>query len=414
MLVVSLLFLYMLFVTVVSGDAILNGMRSSTVRGEGRMPLTACAFAGLTAACVYAQLWSLFAAVSTAAVTLWLALCVLLALRKRRALADAVRAAGRTRGAILFLFLFFLFAYAASHGYAHTDTGLYHAQAIRWVEEAGAVRGPGNPHNRLAYNSAAFPMTAFFGFSFALTLKLSAGCMMLVALWPLCLLFRDRNRASRRVFWLTAAAVLAVVLPFLIRNVILSVYLIYPYPGLDLFDVPWKIPAEVAVQDAMEIGIYGRTVADAVTVFPLGLWICSWWESLQLSDRLVLIADLVALAGWILLAVRGMAAGRRKKPLPEELSYLPLMAALYASLLLWFLAAPLMRYGFAFVRLPAWISAGMRFAAAAATTAGKESPPCGNALCCSHGAADLLQRRASGMGRVPGVPPVLPRDAGGL
>ena len=302
MLVVSLLFLYMLFVTVVSGDAILNGMRSSTVRGEGRMPLTACAFAGLTAACVYAQLWSLFAAVSTAAVTLW----------------------------------------------------------------------------------------------------------------PLCLLFRDRNRASRRVFWLTAAAVLAVVLPFLIRNVILSVYLIYPYPGLDLFDVPWKIPAEVAVQDAMEIGIYGRTVADAVTVFPLGLWICSWWESLQLSDRLVLIADLVALAGWILLAVRGMAAGRRKKPLPEELSYLPLMAALYASLLLWFLAAPLMRYGFAFVRLPAWISAGMRFAAAAATTAGKESPPCGNALCCSHGAADLLQRRASGMGRVPGVPPVLPRDAGGL
>ena len=45
---------------------------------------------------------------------------------------------------------------------------------------------------------------------------------------------------------LVAFAVLGVLVlfPFIYRNVILSGYLVYPYPELDLFDVEWKIPKE--------------------------------------------------------------------------------------------------------------------------------------------------------------------------
>lgn len=46
------------------------------------------------------------------------------------------------------------------------DTGLYHAQAIRWIEEYPVVPGLGNLHGRLAFNSAWFPANALFGFSF--------------------------------------------------------------------------------------------------------------------------------------------------------------------------------------------------------------------------------------------------------
>ena len=42
----------------------------------------------------------------------------------------------------------------------HVDTGLYHAQAIRWIEEYGVVCGLGNLHSRFAYNSAAFALCA--------------------------------------------------------------------------------------------------------------------------------------------------------------------------------------------------------------------------------------------------------------
>ena len=42
------------------------------------------------------------------------------------------------------------------------DTGLYHAQAIRWIEEYGVVPGLGNLHMRLAYNSAFMCLQALF------------------------------------------------------------------------------------------------------------------------------------------------------------------------------------------------------------------------------------------------------------
>ena len=46
----------------------------------------------------------------------------------------------------------------------HYDTGLYHAQAIHWIEEYGVVKGLGNIHVRLAYNSALFALSALYSF----------------------------------------------------------------------------------------------------------------------------------------------------------------------------------------------------------------------------------------------------------
>jgi hypothetical protein len=46
------------------------------------------------------------------------------------------------------------------------DTGLYHAQAIRWIETYRAVPGLGNLADRLAFNSAWFLPSALFSFSF--------------------------------------------------------------------------------------------------------------------------------------------------------------------------------------------------------------------------------------------------------
>ncbi len=48
----------------------------------------------------------------------------------------------------------------------NSDTGLYHAQAIHWIELFPAVPGLGNYHSRLAYNSNWFPLQAGFSFAF--------------------------------------------------------------------------------------------------------------------------------------------------------------------------------------------------------------------------------------------------------
>ncbi|MFA6082413.1 MAG: hypothetical protein WC773_03310 [Patescibacteria group bacterium] len=49
------------------------------------------------------------------------------------------------------------------------DTGLYHAQAIRWLEQFGTVPGLGNLHFRLAMSSGWFVSGALFSFSFLKT-----------------------------------------------------------------------------------------------------------------------------------------------------------------------------------------------------------------------------------------------------
>ena len=52
-----------------------------------------------------------------------------------------------------------VFASGPVKGY---DTGLYHAQAVRWINEYGVVPGLGNLHFRLAFNSAWLVFSSFF------------------------------------------------------------------------------------------------------------------------------------------------------------------------------------------------------------------------------------------------------------
>ena len=122
--------------------------------------------AGLLILNVYAQYFSLFAGVGIWANVLMcaFALAAAIALRKRihTFLKQKTEETGRGR-LLLYGFLVLLFAYGSSRGYMHYDTGLYHAQSIRWIEEYGVVPGLANLHSRFGYNSAAFALCALFG-----------------------------------------------------------------------------------------------------------------------------------------------------------------------------------------------------------------------------------------------------------
>ena len=132
-----------------------------------------CSIAGLAAATVYAQFWSLAGGIGAAANLVLCLLCLVPAIFlrpqlrhffERKALPPRSKLHLAKVTALCLLVLFF--AYAASHGYLHVDTGLYHAQSIRWAEEYGAVPGLALLHNRLGYNSAAFPLTALYSMKF--------------------------------------------------------------------------------------------------------------------------------------------------------------------------------------------------------------------------------------------------------
>ncbi|MDE7187935.1 MAG: hypothetical protein K2O13_10570, partial [Lachnospiraceae bacterium] len=176
MLSVTGIWLYMFLTTFLAGYGILQVLtRYIPYRVRHTDTYLLC---GLAAVTVYAQLFSLFGRVGLAANLLLLAVCLVILWHNRQELGRRLQEKWRRiqgnqsgvfeeRGRMVFIgFLFFLFAYGTSRGMIHYDTGLYHAQSIRWLEEYGAVKGLGNLHCRLAYNSSSFALSALYSMSF--------------------------------------------------------------------------------------------------------------------------------------------------------------------------------------------------------------------------------------------------------
>lgn len=311
------------------------------------------------------------------------------------------------------------------------DTGLYHAQAIRWVEEYGVVPGLGNLHMRLAYNSAFMPLQAlfslgwllgqslhslngffclaalFYAFStvrrgkdgcrtsdllkcvmavyvvqkrydisssgtdiaamllilyifvkwseyveqgerdgglygylclvsvFAATVKLSAASTAILSVYPLYFFIKERKG---KAILAHVAAGACILLPFLIRNVIISGYLVYPYGGLDLFQVDWKMDREVLSSDSLDIKMFARGLRSAAEYDnSLIGWIPGWFMKQSVGSR-VLIAAAVICIPVILYQLC-------KRFRDKEYAQAAFFGAGVVNLFFWFLTAPHMRYG---------------------------------------------------------------------
>ena len=164
---VSLIWIYMIITCYVTGYTVLKILalkRGYRIRRE-----SSYLYAGIVTVTVYAQFFSIFYKVGLLANLILLIICGICGWGFFRVFSDKLHTMRLTitpvkAGVVLLLFL--LFAYGTSTGIIHYDTGLYHAQSIRWIEEYGVIKGLGNLHSRLAYNSAAFCLSALYSFSF--------------------------------------------------------------------------------------------------------------------------------------------------------------------------------------------------------------------------------------------------------
>lgn len=454
MLSVAGIWLYMFFTTFSAGYGImqiLTGHIPYRVRHRDTY-----LFCGLAAVTVYAQFFSLFGRIGLAANLLLLLVCLGVLWRNRRELKgmllemrDSVRGSRAGRPLVL-AFLFFLFVYGTSRGIIHYDTSLYHAQSIRWLEEYGVVKGLGNLHCRLAYNSASFALSALYsmvflggqsyhcaagwlafllakvcmeiveqlragrlrvsGFArcmgiyylvnifdemispasdyfmvllafyivirwldlleeknkeifpyamlcvmgvFVMTVKLSAALIILLALYPACRLFQEKRWKETGIY--LALGILTAV-PFFVRNVLLSGWLVYPFTGIDLFDVAWKIPKGAADYDAREIQVWGRGYSD-VTRYGISMkeWLPDWFRALAGSDKL-LVAAAAAAVGILAAYAAGMAFGLWRR----RWDMLLVQVTMAGSFVFWICTSPLIRYGCVYVYLtPAVIFGGI-------------------------------------------------------
>lgn len=111
---------------------------------------------------------------------------------------------------------------------------------------------------------------------FSGTVKFSTVCLVLIVIWPAYHLIRNKNwkDISRYIF-----CGILILVPFLIRNYLISGWLLYPFDKIDLFDPLWKIPVEYLRHDADQIKVWGKCLYDVDKVdMPISQWLPIWWE----------------------------------------------------------------------------------------------------------------------------------------
>ncbi len=332
----------------------------------------------------------------------------------------------------------------------HYDTYLYHAQAIRWIEEFGIVKGIGNLHNRLAYNSAFMCLQALFSFSFifnpslhvvngfislffimyaalsnniinrrkialsdffkavtviyictnaqymsscqtddmalllftyvvtkwaemienkeenihsyaflciigvfAATVKISTVSLVLLAVYPIYLFIL--NKKYNNICKYVLGAIL-VAIPWFIRSVLISGYILYPYASIDLFNVPWKMKKEALIYDSMEISAWAKGIysASKANLSPLK-WIPLWFSEKELSKKLLIIIGIMSaffILGFLFGKLKAYKLSKNKEIFKEDGAKNTLYLYSVIALAFWFFTAPLYRYGCVFLMIP--------------------------------------------------------------
>ncbi|GAB3275789.1 membrane protein [Larkinella harenae] len=144
------------------------------------------------------------------------------------------------------------------------------------------------------------------------------------------------------------------VVPWLVRTTILSGYLLYPYPDLDLFSFDWKIPVERVRFEKDFVAFWAKFrilepyFDRSLLQTPAWEWIPAWWQHKEyyfLNKPTWLLAVLSPLI--VISHLRQPA--RRQRFLPYSLPYLVALI----GFLFWFLSAPEFRFGYAYI----WMSA---------------------------------------------------------
>lgn len=94
---------------------------------------------------------------------------------------------------------------------------------------------------------------------FTVTVKLSAAVILLLVLKPAVQLLREKRWKEIGLY---LGLGFGIALPWLIRGVLISGWLFYPFTFLDLFPVDWKIEKGYADCDSKEIQVFARLLYD--------------------------------------------------------------------------------------------------------------------------------------------------------
>lgn len=179
---------------------------------------------------------------------------------------------------------------------------------------------------------------------YAISVKLSAAVCIILVFWPVGRMIKMKKIGMIIVYIVWG---IAVVTPWLIRNVIISGYLLYPYPQIDLFDVDWKMPTSVLVYDSREIMVWGKGIFQVKEYgTPIWEWFPKWFME---TSPFIITLGIAGTIGCMSILFTNI----KRKNIDVKRDILKVYSVV--SIITWLLSAPLIRYGMVYLLIPVCI-----------------------------------------------------------
>lgn len=200
-----------------------------------------------------------------------------------------------------------------------------------------------------------FTYLSFFSV-FATTLKLSAATFVMLAIFPAWFLVKSKKWKK---IVLDIGIGILILLPWMIRSILISGYLVYPNASIDLFSFDWKMPASVLDYDRKEIIVWGREVKDVSSYSDSILkWFPTWINNQILRNKLLILVGLFSslvlcciLVALVCRLIKRYADERDKTS--GRLNIILLYSSILVGFLFWLFSSPLVRYGMIYLLIPA-------------------------------------------------------------
>ncbi|EMN79869.1 LIC_10190 family membrane protein [Leptospira interrogans] len=172
-----------------------------------------------------------------------------------------------------------------------------------------------------------------------------------LAIIPLCiliLLLIIRYKFDGKKLLIVISIIFLILLPWLIRNVILSGYLIYPFSAIDIFNFDWKVPLNAVVSEKLSITGWARNPGEGykeAAQMKFWEWFPIWWNTISKLNRLFIV---ISFLSPIFIFIYSLF-----KKIKIDFQTFAILFTSWIGVIFWILLAPDIRFGKAFLGVSA-------------------------------------------------------------
>jgi hypothetical protein len=183
--------------------------------------------------------------------------------------------------------------------------------------------------------------------SWVLTIKLSAVAVVI----PMAFIwFSWIRQQTWKPVLVSAACMIMAVLPWCVRNIMLTGYPVFPLPATDWFSFDWKLPlhhVQWHVNAVKVSAIDGTLDLNKPFTLPIWKWFPDWFDRLSFIRSVVVLGIGAGLAGLcVLLGVR--IYNERLEFVRKNIQWLLALLTCLTGIGIWLQFGPDMRFGFGF------------------------------------------------------------------